>query len=217
MNLNASSFLQRRWLQLTSKYSHDEDFIMSLLSEIELAYNSPQRHYHNLSHVMSLLSLSAEFSERLHDQEIVDFAIFYHDVVYDVSLSDNEERSAAIAQDRLITLKMLPENIDRIVQYINASKSHRVEDFPRDGDLAWFLDFDMGILGSDWITYSRYSQDVRKEYIMYPDNLYAAGRRQFLLRTISRPFIFNTPHFQTTYEEKARLNMDRELNLLSRI
>jgi predicted metal-dependent HD superfamily phosphohydrolase len=206
--------LLHRWTEMAGRYSDDSSLIRKLFIEIESAYNSTGRYYHALPHIQYLLKLSDEFENLLHDKEIVDFSIFYHDVVYDVSRSDNEEKSALLAEGSLAQLKLPPEKVLKIVRYIIASKTHQLNEADREADLSWFLDFDMSILGCDWETYSHYLQDVRKEYLTYPDKIYAKGRSEFLLRTLNMPFIFNTSHFRTTHERQAWINMERELSLL---
>ncbi len=213
MNRDGISYLKERWLTLTNKYSSDEVLVNSFFSEIESAYNSPGRHYHTCSHIKHLLDLSYRYNKQLQDNEIVDFAIFYHDIVYDVSKSDNEERSASIARERMAQFQTPYEKQVEVARYIMASKTHQLDDGNSETDLAWFLDFDMSILGSDWETYLQYLGQVRQEYISYPDKVFAAGRSQFLESTIMMPFIFNTSQFRLNCEQQARLNIQRELSM----
>jgi predicted metal-dependent HD superfamily phosphohydrolase len=103
--------------------------------------------------------------------------------------------------------------IVNIVQYIVASKTHTLHGKDNETDLAWFLDFDMSILGGGWEIYLQYMQNLRKEYSVYPDRRYKSGRAKFLQQTLSMEFIFNTDVFRTQYEKQARANMRRELSM----
>lgn len=188
--------------------------VLQLFVEIEAAYGSSDRHYHNLLHIDALLELSNQYQDHLGNKEAVDFSIFYHDIIYKVSRSDNEEKSAEMAAGRLKALTFPSEKISTVAEYIIASKTHTLNARANENDLAWFLDFDMSILGADWKTYFQYSQEVRKEYMIYPDMLYQPARKQFLQRTLEMPFIFNTNQFSEQYERQARINLQKELSLL---
>jgi predicted metal-dependent HD superfamily phosphohydrolase len=161
--------LSRQWAELAGRYSDDAVVVCKLFMEIEAAYSLPGRHYHTLSHIESLLNLSNQYKRHLHNKETVDFAIFYHDIIYDVSSSDNEERSGSVAEESLGQLKVPHGELVNIVRYIIASKTHQLNSQESETDLAWFLDFDMSILGSDWDAYHQYVQQIRQEYIAYPD------------------------------------------------
>jgi predicted metal-dependent HD superfamily phosphohydrolase len=66
------------------------------------AYTAPGRHYHNLAHIEDCLALLARvdnLSEREH--AILTEAIWWHDVVYDATRADNEERSAELAEQHV--------------------------------------------------------------------------------------------------------------------
>ena len=63
--------------------------------ELIAAYTAPGRHYHNLAHIEDCLGALARV-ENLSplEREILSEAIWWHDVVYDATRSDNEELSA---------------------------------------------------------------------------------------------------------------------------
>ena len=150
---SSTSGLSILWNILAGKYTADAELIRTLFAEIHLAYNSGRRYYHNSYHIQSLLTLSDQYATNLNDKDAVDFAIFYHDIIYDVSRSDNEERSAAIASERLRELSVPEEKVSAIADQVIASKTHVVDNQENDTDLAWFLDFDMSILGAEWERY----------------------------------------------------------------
>jgi predicted metal-dependent HD superfamily phosphohydrolase len=156
------SHLSPYWVHLAGRYTGDTGLIHQCFSEIEKAYNCTGRHYHNLRHIQDLLNLSSQYQPYLYDKDTIDFAIFYHDIIYDVSKSDNEERSAGIAESRLKALKLPVKKIVNIVQYIVGSKTHTLHGKDNETDLAWFLDFDMSILGGGWEIYLQYMQNLRK-------------------------------------------------------
>jgi predicted metal-dependent HD superfamily phosphohydrolase len=146
------------------------------------------------------------------DREVVLFSIFYHDIIYNVLRKDNELRSAQLAVKRLQALQVPASTIEQVKLYIEATKTHAVtEAVTHVSDLQFFLDFDMSVLAARPSTYRAYSEGVRKEYRIYPNKMYYAGRKQFLQHCLQAEFIFQTPTFRKIYEPHARENIAREL------
>lgn len=96
--------LKETWSELAYHYSSDGQLISKLWNEIKTAYDSRGRHYHNLHHIAYVLGDAEEYDSMLDDRDCVLFALFYHDIVYDVLRTDNEEQSAEIAKSRLSEL-----------------------------------------------------------------------------------------------------------------
>lgn len=200
------------WFDCCAHYPVGRGTIALEYAYLAKRYNSNSRHYHDLHHIHHLLHLAEQFEEHLKDKDIVTFSIFYHDIVYNVLRKDNEARSAVIAEKRLTRLKVPPEKITVISDFIKATQTHQIPGgAPFAGDLAWFLDFDMAILAEPWSRYEHYAREVRKEYRIYPDLLYNPGRKSFLQKTIAAGHVFHTDHFRTHHEAAALANMEREL------
>ena len=200
------------WEQLTGKYCNDEALINRLFNEIERNYTSTRRHYHNLRHIQALLELCERYADQLKDRDVVAFAVFYHDVIYNVLRKDNEPRSAQLAVKRLQALQVPQEKITQVKLYMEATQTHALTaGVTHTTDLQLFLDFDMSILGANREAYEAYTHQVRKEYRIYPDKLYYAGRKQFLQHCLDSAHIFQTPVFRANYEVIARENMQREM------
>lgn len=209
--------LSRSWFSLTRTYSGKSALIKDFFLEIQEAYSSQNRHYHSLDHIDALLRISGKYQSYLNEKEIVDFSIFYHDIIYDVFRSDNEEQSARIAEQRLSEMGLPGEKVLTVAKYIIASKTHQLSEAENETDLAWFLDFDMSVLGAEWEIYYQYASGVRQEYSGYPPQVYKAGRDEFLQRSLLMPFIFHTSEFRQNFEQRARLNMKKELEMLNGI
>lgn len=208
--------LNIQWKGLAVRYSADEVLVNKLFQEIKRRYSHSGRHYHNLEHIAALLRLSEKYASELAYKEIVDFAIFYHDIIYNVWRKDNEKRSAVLATKRLTELGVPAEKVMAVALFIEATNAHTLPaDSLYENDLSFFLDFDMSILGAEWSDYLNYVQQVRKEYHIYPDLLYRPGRTQFLQKTLSGGPIFHTTVFRALYEEQARKNMEREIQWLN--
>lgn len=200
------------WEELCLRYCDDKELIDRYLNEILRRYSASSRHYHNLEHIRSLLKFCTEYGSMLIDREVVLFSIFYHDIIYNVLRKDNELRSATLAVKRLQALRVPASTIEQVKLYIEATKTHAVtEAVTHVGDLQFFLDFDMSILAARPSSYKAYTGNVRKEYRIYPDKLYYAGRKQFLQHCLQAEHIFQTSTFRKIYEPHARENIASEL------
>jgi predicted metal-dependent HD superfamily phosphohydrolase len=204
--------LRGRWNELCGKYCNDADLIDLFFNEIVRKYTSSRRHYHNLQHIQALLDFCDNYAAQLMDADVVAFSIFYHDIIYNVLRKDNEPRSAQLAVTRLQSLSVPPEKTAQVKLYIEATQTHAImATVTHTGDLQLFLDFDMSILGAGWAAYEAYTQQVRREYRIYPDKIYYPGRKQFLQHCLQAEHIFQTPVFGDRYEARARENMKQEL------
>jgi predicted metal-dependent HD superfamily phosphohydrolase len=196
---------------------------MSLLSEavraeLRRAYEAPERHYHDLRHIETLLGLAQEHADAIADRDAVEAAIWFHDAIYDTRRNDNEERSAELAIAHL-TGTASEDRIAHIAAMIRATGGHRLPDFAGAGaarDCALFLDFDLAILGSAPAEFAAYEQAVRREYGWVPDALWIAGRRQVLAGFLERPAIYTTPEFRPSHEAPARRNITEAITRLDR-
>ncbi|MBF8964517.1 hypothetical protein I0P70_14785 [Pontibacter sp. FD36] len=196
------------WEALCRRYSSDEELIRQLWDELEKGYTAKDRHYHNLAHIAYMLELADRYKQEPQQQDLLLFAIFYHDIVYKATRSDNEEQSAVIAAQRLHLLGIPEADILHVKEMIIATKAHQTN---ADYQTNLLLDLDLAILGADQERYDRYSEGVRKEYSIYPDLIYKPGRRKVLQHFLAQPHIYKTPAFQEAFEEKARANLQREL------
>lgn len=200
--------LKQQWELLCAGYSSDRALISQLWDEIEKGYTSKGRHYHTLNHLAYMLILEARHKPASNQQNLLLFAIFYHDIVYSPSRSDNEEKSAAIAEKRLRQLGLPASDIAYVREMIMATKSHQAHP---DALINFLVDLDLAVLGADSTSYDAYSQAVRKEYSIYPDLLYKHGRKKVLQHFLAQPNIYKTPLFQQEFEDKARYNLQQEL------
>lgn len=208
----AQDSLRTLWDQLAGKYCNDAALIDRFFNEIASKYTSSRRHYHNLQHIQALLDLCDNYAAQLIDADVVAFSVFYHDIIYNVLRKDNEPRSAQMAIKRLQVLSVPPEKIEQVKIFIETTQTHAITAaVTHTGDLQLFLDFDMSILGAGWAAYEAYTQQVRREYRIYPDKIYYPGRKQFLQYCLQAEHIFQTPVFRDRYEARARENMAKEL------
>jgi predicted metal-dependent HD superfamily phosphohydrolase len=172
------------------------------------AYAEPQRHYHNQRHIAECL---AEFDQARHlarQPETVEFALWFHDTVYDPRKSDNEEQSAALAKRCLAEAGVsgaMQENVNRLVI---ATKSHETE---TDSDAGLVMDVDLSIFGQQEQRFSEYEQQIRQEYAWVPRPIFNSKRREILKRFVARDRIYATEWFRDKYEQQARRNLQASI------
>jgi predicted metal-dependent HD superfamily phosphohydrolase len=202
--------LLEKYSNLLIKIGFNANKIKSLWLDLEKAYSSKSRHYHNLNHLEEMIVLFDQYESKLKNPDEVLFSIFYHDYIYKATRKDNELKSAELA------LKVLSktESVDKslIFDAIYATQLHQQNEIE---DINWGIDFDLKILSKSWEDYQIYRNQIRKEYCIYPDFLYNPGRKKALEHFLENEFIFQTAEFRGLFEERARENIKREISLLT--
>ncbi|WAC02499.1 hypothetical protein N7U66_01950 [Lacinutrix neustonica] len=173
-------------------------------------YSKPNRHYHNLNHIKSLISQIKQLSLTTYNENILINVAIFHDVVYVSDRKDNEQKSAEFARNWLSKLNMDDNTSQIICDIIRATSNHESNDFLTQ----LFIDMDLSILGENELNYQKYISQIRKEHYKVPNYLYKIGRKRFLTKMLSRTFIFSTPKYYESLEKIARKNITNELNSL---
>ncbi len=208
-------WLRGRWLALTSALASGRAAADAAWDSLVQRYQEPHRAYHNLSHIMALLRVAKVQHCHIERPEVVELAIWFHDVIYDTHQTDNELRSAAWAREAMRSMGIVPELITAVEQCILATQQHEVP--PQHApDLPIFLDLDLAILGAPPELYLRYSQAIRAEYSWVNEDDYRKGRADVLRRFLARPALYFTPPMVERYEAAARHNIEQELSTLDR-
>lgn len=200
--------LEHHFIELIGLFSKDLAYNNQCWEEISKHYSGPQRHYHNLTHLETMISELELVKDKIGDWSTVLCSVFYHDIIYSATRKDNELKSAEFMKTRLQKTDF--EQIDACFNQILATKKHL---HSKDRDTNYLLDADLVILGKPWADYEQYTRDVRTEYKIYPDLLYKPGRRKVLKHFLELDQIYKTSEFRDQYEEQARLNLKRELEL----
>ncbi|SKA40508.1 Predicted metal-dependent phosphohydrolase, HD superfamily [Chitinophaga eiseniae] len=204
--------ISESWARLNHAYTANTALVQKALTDILTAYQAPGRHYHNLQHITQLLTLHHTYAGQLKAPDTVLYAIFFHDIVYDVQQRDNEQQSALAAGEYLRQTGFPTADINAVEEFIVATQTH--VNTLQHSDLDYFLDFDLQILGTPPDNYQAYAQQIRQEYSIYPDNLYHPGRKKVLQHFMEMPAIYRTPAFQQQYETQARQNIQAEIDHL---
>lgn len=205
--------LKASFLNLLHVYSTDVALNNKLWEDIENKYSNKKRHYHKLHHLENLLNELSEVKPQIQNWDTILFTLFYHDVIYNTLKSDNEQKSADYAEQKMLMLSVPVDIINNCKKQILATQSHVVS---TDSDTNLFTDADLSILGYSHEAYTEYYQNIRREYNIYPDLVYNPGRKKVLLHFLNMEKIYKTPYFYNKYEYRARINLSEELKILSR-
>lgn len=145
-------------------------------SQLAAAYSSPERAYHNCTHIENMLEVINTQRARCHYWNELVWAILFHDAVHDSRAKDNEERSVDLA------IECLRGNVNAGTEVVRglimSTKSHVPFDDSFDAKL--MLDADLAILGSNAESYQAYAIAIRQEYSWVPDADYQQGRTRVL-------------------------------------
>jgi predicted metal-dependent HD superfamily phosphohydrolase len=196
-----STILKRRWLSFCEAAGLNGS---AKWQDLSAAYEDPSRAYHNLDHIADCL---VRFDEHIHlaiNPVTVEFAIWFHDIVYDTHAADNEERSAVVAAEFLSATSHGPA----VAALILAT---RHDGQPGTADASLLCDIDLSILGRAPAVYDAYAIAIRQEYSWVPPEDYAKGRTQVLEGFLGRPSIFVMGELEKAYGSYARVNLLREI------
>ena len=172
------------------------------------AYGEEGRAYHTLDHILDCLARLDEHGEPTDGRDVIEAAIWFHDVVYDPHRSDNERKSAEWA-GRLLTEAGAPApTVSRIQRLIRAT-DHAAA--PTERDAMLLCDIDLSILGRGRQEFDEYQRRIREEYAWVPEREYREGRSRILSSFLGRRRIYLTDHFHDRCEAMARVNLERAL------
>ena len=203
------------WQLLLGNYTSDQAFIEKTWQEIFDKYSGKKRFYHNLSHINALLEQADHYRSYINDLDVLQFAIWYHDVIYNPGAKDNELKSADFMETRLSSTALEQHRIQKCKEMIIGSKTHLVADGDDDNDLKFFFDFDfIDFRAKLFLVYENYAHSIRKEFKIYPNFIYNKGRKQALTSFLNRERIYYTKVFYNNYEMQARINIEREISKL---
>lgn len=203
--------LKEYWNSILLKYTdrlYSDELFRNLINQ----YSDKSRYYHNSTHIQKMLDFSLAFSDKIMEPEVVQLAIYYHDVIYNSLSKNNETDSASLAVQQLSKTTFSAEKIKLTEQFILSTQKHLpLTEHP---DVYYFLDFDLAILGTSEDIYQDYAEKIQKEYKWVPSFLYTKNRTKVLEHFLSRKEIYFTEIFRNEYESVARKNMQYEIDVL---
>ncbi|MEU3597359.1 hypothetical protein ABZ714_01285 [Streptomyces sp. NPDC006798] len=173
----------------------------------------PQRRYHGTDHLVAVLDRIDLVAEYAADPDLVRLAAWFHDAVYRPDRSENEERSARLAERALPDAGLDRTATAEVARLVRLTVSHAPG--PGDTNGAVLCDADLGILAAPETEYRAYAAAVREEYAFVPDAAFRRGRSEVLRQLLELPRLFHTPYGAREWESAARANMTAELARLA--
>ena len=170
------------------------------------AYAEPHRKYHTLQHLHECLDLLAPATAAAARPCEVEVALWFHDAIYDVRRSDNEERSADWASAAVAAAGVAAAIVERIRSLVLATKH---TGSPGSDDERLLVDIDLAILGAPAQRFAEYERQIRAESSWVPQPLFDEKRGAILRSFLDRERIFATPLFHSRFEAAARVNLAR--------
>lgn len=182
-------------------------------------YGETGRHYHTLHHVENCLDVLNTLSEEGQNRDLVELALWFHDIVYSVAPvypGANEQQSAVLGVAALKSMgledRISPHDLEMAIMCTTHPIQGPIETNP---DFKLVYDLDIWVLGGSWEEYKKYSTQIAEEYVpTYGLERYTIGRAQVLRNLLDEPCLYLTDIGQERREEAARRNLGRELSLL---
>jgi predicted metal-dependent HD superfamily phosphohydrolase len=148
-------------------------------------------------------------------------AIAFHDAVHDARRGDNEAASALLW--RRCSGRLAARQRRWVEQTILATADHLGADALRGTRgharlaRAWLLDLDLTPLGEGSGEFTANTRRLRREFAHLQEDAWDAGRLAFLGRMAEAPQRFRTRLLAARFDGRARANLARTLQELSRL
>ena len=91
--------IKQEFIESLKNYTTDSEQHLALWNEVEKNYSKSDRHYHNITHLNSMLTELKIYKDKFDNWDTIIFAIAYHDLIYNSLKGNNEERSAEMAKN----------------------------------------------------------------------------------------------------------------------
>jgi predicted metal-dependent HD superfamily phosphohydrolase len=185
-------------------------------------WSAPHRRYHSTDHLHAVLDRVEELAPHVRtgggttelDLAAVLLAAWFHDAVHRPWHSENEERSARLAERALPEAGVPEARTREVARLVRLTADHDPEPGDTDGEV--LCDADLAVLAGSPEAYAAYAADVRAEYDFVPEPDFREGRAAVLRQLLGHERLFSTPYAYERWEEPARRNLGTELELLSR-
>ncbi|GHB79599.1 hypothetical protein GCM10010347_57560 [Streptomyces cirratus] len=177
------------------------------------AWAEPQRRYHTTAHLADVLARIDVLAPHAQDPAAVELAAWFHDAVYRPDRSENEERSAALAERALPELGIDPARTAEVARLVRLTVTHDPAAGDTNGEV--LCDADLAVLAGSPDAYAAYVTAVRAEYGFVPDDAFRDGRAAVLRQLLGLPRLFRTPYGTAHWEATARRNLAAELATLT--
>jgi predicted metal-dependent HD superfamily phosphohydrolase len=206
--------LPTRWSEVLRRVRTEDVDPTPYATDLLARWAEPQRRYHTTDHLIAVLDRIDELADHAADPDAVRLAAWFHDAVYRPDRSENEERSAALAERALPEAGVPAPVTAEVARLVRLTVTHDPAQGDRNGEV--LCDADLAVLAGSPAAYADYASAVREEYGFVPDEAFRTGRADVLRQLLALPRLFRTPVGHDRWERPARHNLATELELLSR-
>jgi predicted metal-dependent HD superfamily phosphohydrolase len=211
-----AKFLKHQWDLLWLTFNINNKTKDELFQELLNCYSQGGRYYHNLTHIQFMLIQIKKMQSLAINLNSILIATWFHDSIYDPRALDNEGKSAQYAVKKLNDLNLEENLINSVEKLILITKHdnsliHRIN-IPIDEQI--LLDGDLAILGTSPRKYNNYALAIRQEYAWVSPQEYSQKRKELLKTFLAKERIYFTPILFEKLENKARFNIQQEINNL---
>ena len=168
-------------------------------------WQEPHRDYHGLSHLESGLAAL----ETLGGTQLEKIAFWCHDAVHTNTSPDDEHASVDIAE-QLLWGNLTDGELDEVTRLILITINHWPD--AQDAAGARVSDADLVGLALDWDAYEENIEGIRVELPELSGRAWRARRRKQVDDLVGRPQLFFTDYGRDHWEDRARVNLLRELD-----
>ncbi|VUD46208.1 hypothetical protein TDB9533_00777 [Thalassocella blandensis] len=175
------------------------------------AYSEKHRFYHTAKHIEAMLKHFDAVKDLAERPAELELAIWFHDAIYKPFSKSNEYDSATWAKEFSLSNNYDLDGAERVHRLIMATLHNGGVD---NKDQKLIVDIDLTILGASPEIYEEFEQNVRKEYRFVPAFVYRKKRKELLESFLNSASIYNLEYFKNKYENTARDNISRAIQLL---
>lgn len=202
--------LEQRFRDLVSRCAPEADD-GRLYRVVADNYSEPHRRYHTLDHIRHCLGQLDRARHLAADPDAIELAVWFHDVIYDPTVDDNELRSARFFDSQL-GVHLPGEQAARVHRLIMATE---YPSEPDDGDARLMVDIDLSSFALPWEEFMHDTHAIQAEFAHVPEEQFIAGKLKFLESMLSRPRFYLTDYFHDRLEARARSNIERHIRDLN--
>lgn len=191
-----------RWSELSARLGIVKP--LTAFRWLESHYRERARKYHDARHVNECLRELDRSQHPEASNPLVEFALWFHDAVYNTFSKRNEERSAEAAV-AVLEHSGRPAADCALARALILATRHGVQ--PTEPPLQLLVDIDLAILGASAERYAEFELQIRAEYWWVPTGMYRRQRAAILKSFVQRQSIYTTHEFREQYERQARNNI----------
>ncbi|WP_125107811.1 MULTISPECIES: hypothetical protein [Gulosibacter] len=168
-------------------------------------WQEPHRDYHGVTHLESGLAAL----DTLGGTQLEKIAFWCHDAVHTNTSPDDEHASVDIAE-QLLWGNLTDGELDEVTRLILITINHWPD--AQDAAGARVSDADLVGLALDWDAYEENIEGIRVELPELSGRAWRARRRKQVDDLVGRPQLFFTDYGRDHWEDRARVNLLRELD-----